>query len=196
VDRAKPVFFQSPAVLRTWLEKNHGKAAELWVGFYKKASGKPSVTWPEAVDQALCFGWIDGVRKSLGETSYMIRFTPRKPSSIWSAINIKRVAELTESGAMQPAGLRAFEARQEKKSGIYAYEQKTSSTLCEAHERQFRANRAAWKYFQAQAPWYRRTATWWVISAKKEETSLKRLGELIESSAQGRPIKRLTRPTG
>jgi uncharacterized protein YdeI (YjbR/CyaY-like superfamily) len=190
----KPTFFKSPLAFREWLEKNHLKAKELPVGFYKKGSGKPSITWPESVDEALCFGWIDGVRKSIDETSYTIRFTPRRAQSIWSAINIKRASELSDGGAMRPAGLRAFEARQESKSGIYAYEQRAAAKLCDADERQFQADAAAWKYFQAQAPWYRRTATWWVVSAKKEETRLRRLGILIESSAQGRSIGPLTRP--
>ena len=190
----KPAFFATPQEFRAWLEKHHQETPELWVGFHKKASGKPSITWPEAVDQALCFGWIDGVRKSVDETSYTIRFTPRKPGSTWSAINIRRVRALTESGHMQPAGLKAFEHLKSEKSAIYSYEQRRTAKLEGVHEEQFRGNKKAWEFFQAQAPWYRRTAAFWVISAKKEETRLKRLQTLIEDSAQQRIIPPLTRP--
>ena len=147
------------------------------------------------MDQALCFGWIDGVRKSVDETSYAIRFTPRKAGSTWSAINIKRVRALTKSGNMQPAGLKAFEHLKSEKSAIYSYEQRKTARLEATHEEQFRSNKKAWDFFQAQAPWYRRTAAFWVISAKKEETRLKRLQKLIEDSAQQRIIPPLTRPT-
>jgi len=190
----KPTFFASSSELRQWLAEHHAETKELWVGFYKKSSGKPSITWPEAVDEALCFGWIDGVRKSIDDVSYTIRFTPRKPRSIWSAVNIKRAKELTRLGLMRQAGLKAFEKRAEEKSGIYAYEQKNAE-LDDAYEQQFRANKKAWDFFQAQAPWYQRTATWWVISAKKEETRLRRLATLIEDSENGRTIAGLTRPT-
>jgi uncharacterized protein YdeI (YjbR/CyaY-like superfamily) len=166
----------------------------LRVGFYKKGSGKPSITWPEAVDEALCYGWIDGVRRGIDDVSYAIRFTPRKSRSTWSAVNIKRVEELARLGHMRPAGLAAFAERAGEKSGIYAYEQKAAQ-LDDEYERQFRANQQAWDFFQAQAAWYRRTAIWWVISAKKEETRLKRLATLIEESAQGRTIRPLTRRT-
>ena len=184
----KPSFFASPAALRTWLQKNRDKSLELWVGFHKKGSGKPSITWPESVDEALCFGWIDGVRKSLSDTSYTIRFTPRRPSSIWSTVNVKRVQELTEMGLMQPEGLRAFRARKEGKSGIYSYEQKTAAKLGDTDEKRFRANKNAWAFFQAQPPSYRRLMLWRVISAKKAETRLKRLTTLIEYSEQGRRV--------
>lgn len=190
-----PTFFATPAEFRAWLEARHDKAAELWVGFYKVGSGRPSITWPEAVDEALCFGWIDGVRKGIDDVSYTIRFTPRKPRSIWSAINIKRVEELTILGRMRPAGRKAFAERTEEKSGIYAYEQRNTPTLDEADERQFQANEQAWSFFQAQAAWYRRTAVWWVISAKKEETRRKRLAALISDSEHGRTIPSLTRRT-
>jgi len=190
----KPKFFPSPSDWHAWLEEHHEKHEELWVGFYKVGCGKASITWPEAVDGALCFGWIDGVRKSLGETSYVIRFTPRRPKSIWSAVNIKRVAELSELGLMRPKGSEAFERRTGKRSEIYAYEQRKGAKLSGAYEKQFRANKKAWKFFQAQPPWYRRTASWWVISAKREETRLKRLGQLIEDSEQGRTIRELRRP--
>jgi len=190
---SKPIFFAVPAEFRAWLEKHHAGHRELSVGFYKRASGKPSMTWPESVDAALCYGWIDGVRKSIDEVSYSIRFTPRKPTSTWSAINVKRVAELTKLGLMQPAGLKAFEARQGDKTGIYAYEQRKSSKLPAAYEKQFRANKKAWKFFQSQPPWYQRTATYRVISAKQETTRQKRLAELIRDSAAGLSIKELRR---
>jgi len=190
----EPIFFATPAEFRTWLEEHHAQATELWVGFYKKGSNKPSIIWPESVDAALCFGWIDGVRKGIDDTSYMIRFTPRKPGSIWSAVNVKNVLALTNLGRMRPAGLKAFEQRTDAKSRIYAYEQENAK-LDDAHEQQFRANKKAWDVFQAQAAWYRRTAIWWVVSAKREETRLKRLATLIGDSEQGRTIRQLTRPT-
>jgi uncharacterized protein YdeI (YjbR/CyaY-like superfamily) len=184
----KPTFFAKPAALRAWLQKHHDKPLELWVGFYKKGSGKRSITWPESVDEALCFGWIDGVRKRIDDISYVIRFTPRKRGSIWSAVNVKRVAELTRLGLMQPEGIRAFEARKESKSGIYSYEQKTAAKLDDADEKRFRANKKAWEFFLAQAPSYRRLMIWRVISAKKVETRVKRLDALIEESARGRRV--------
>ncbi|MFL5351110.1 YdeI/OmpD-associated family protein [Archangium sp.] len=190
----KPTFFATPAEWRSWLEKHHAKQSELLVGFYKKDSGHPSITWPESVDQALCFGWIDGVRKRVDDVSYTIRFTPRKASSIWSAVNIKRVQELTEQGLMKPAGLKAFDARSGARSVIYAYEQKDAPpTLSAEYEKTLKANKKAWAFFQAQAPWYQRTAIHWVMSAKKEETRLKRLATLVEDSENGRTLKQLTR---
>jgi uncharacterized protein YdeI (YjbR/CyaY-like superfamily) len=185
-------FFKSPADFRKWLKKNHATAAELWVSYYKKSSGKASITWPESVDEALCFGWIDGIRKSPNDLSYTIRFTPRKPGSIWSAVNIRRAQELADQGLMQPAGLKAFQARAENKSGIYSYEQK-SPELVDPYGKTLRKNKAAWEFFQAQPAWYRKAAGWWVVSAKQEETRLKRLEKLIEDSAQGRTIPPLTR---
>lgn len=190
---AKVLFFATPDDFRTWLELHHAIEKELLVGFYKRDSGKPSVTWPESVDCALSYGWIDGVRNSIDGISYQIRFTPRKPTSIWSAINVKRVAELTKLGLMRPAGLKAFEARKGDKTGIYAYEQRKNAKLTPAYEKQFRANKKAWKFFQSQPPWYQRTASYRVISAKQEETRQKRLGQLIKDSAAGRPIKELAR---
>src|SRR5947199_424834 len=139
-------FFQFPSEFRKWLEEHHDSTQELLVGFYKKSSGKPSITWPEAVDEALCFGWIDGQRKGIDATSYTIRFTPRKPRSTWSAVNVKRVGELAGLGLMRPAGLKAFEERTEEKSGIYAYEQE-NARLDDAYEQQFRANKKAWDFF-------------------------------------------------
>ena len=190
---SKPKFFATPAAWRSWLEKNHAKQTELWVGFHKRKSGMPSITWPESVDGALCFGWIDGVRKSLGEDSYTIRFTARRPRSVWSAINIKRVGELAALKLMQPAGIEAFKSRADERSAIYAYEQRKGARLTPELEKRFRANKRAWKFFEAQPPWYRRTSSWWVVSAKKEETRLKRLTQLMEDSAQGKTIRQLTR---
>jgi Uncharacterized protein conserved in bacteria len=182
-----PTFFATPAAFRKWLETHHDKDTELLVGFYKKDSGRPSITWPESVDQALCFGWIDGVRRRIDDVSYSIRFTPRKSISNWSAINIARVAELTKLGQMQPAGLRAFERRREDKSAIYAYEN-ALRTLDPACEKRFRANKKAWAYFSAQAPSYQRVCVYWVTSAKREETRARRLATLIDDSAQGRRV--------
>ena len=187
-------FFASPAEWRAWLEKHHADTEELWVGFYKRDSGLPSITWPEAVDGALCFGWIDGVRKSIDAVSYMIRFTPRKPRSIWSAINTRRAKELSKLGLMHAAGLAAFEKRDGDRSAIYAYEQRKTAKLPADFEKRFRARTEAWTFYQSQPPWYRRTSTYWVISAKKEETRSKRLETLIDCSARQRPIPSLTRP--
>jgi uncharacterized protein YdeI (YjbR/CyaY-like superfamily) len=186
-------FFAKPIDFRAWLEENHDKSSELWVGYYKKGSGKPSITWPESVDEALCYGWIDGLRKSIDEDSYKIRFTPRKTTSIWSSVNIERVKELTSLGLMKDAGIQAFELRKENKSSIYAYEQKNEAILEEVHEKAFQANNEAWDYFQKQAAGYRKTAIWWIVSAKKEETKLSRLAKLIEDSAHKRTLPHLTR---
>ncbi len=191
----QPKFFATLADWRAWLEKHHADTEELWVGFFKRGSGRPSITWPESVDGALCFGWIDGVRHGIDEISYRIRFTLRKPKSTWSAINIKRVKELTRLNLVHPAGLAAFEKRDGDRSAIYSYEQRKTAELPPTYEKQFRANAKAWTYFQSQPPWYRRTSTYWVISAKKEETKLKRLTTLIECSQQGRTIPSLTRPS-
>jgi uncharacterized protein YdeI (YjbR/CyaY-like superfamily) len=189
----KPRFFATTARFRTWLERNHDTAAELWVGFHRKGSGKPSISWPEAVDQALCFGWIDGIRKRVDDTSYMNRFTPRKPTSTWSDRNVKRARELIELGQMAPAGLRAFEARGDNRTGIYSYEQRPQE-LPATYARPFRANARAWKAWRAMPPSYRRAATWWVISAKREETRERRLATLIETTARGERIPALTPP--
>ena len=189
---AQPTYFATPAEFRSWLEEHHDSAQELWVGFHKKSTGKRSITWPEAVDQALCFGWIDGIRKRVDADSYMNRFTPRRPRSNWSAVNIKRVKELTEAGLMRPAGLAAFEKRTDDRSAVYSYEQKEAQ-LGPEYEEQFRANKAAWKWFQGQPPYYRKTAIRWVVSAKREETRLKRLATLIEDSEHERTIPPLTR---
>jgi uncharacterized protein YdeI (YjbR/CyaY-like superfamily) len=189
----KTMFFKSPVDFRTWLARHHANAKEAWVGFYKRSSGRPSITWPEAVDQALCFGWIDGVRKRIDDTRYTIRFTPRRPTSIWSIVNVKRVGELTNLGLMRSAGRVAFAARDPMRSGRYAYEQRRP-TLSRRYAQVLRTNKKAWAYFQRRPPWYQRTASHWVMSAKKEETRRKRLATLIEDSAHGRTITGLTRP--
>jgi uncharacterized protein YdeI (YjbR/CyaY-like superfamily) len=191
---AKPTFFSTPAEFRAWLEAHHAKKTELFVGFHKKASGKPSMTWPESVDEALCFGWIDGVRRSFGPDAYTIRFTPRKPTSIWSAINVDKVAALTKLGKMREAGLRAFARRTAAKTGVYSFERTRAAKLTALQEKKLRANAKAAAFFDAQAPWYRRTAIHWVISAKQEETRERRLAQLIADSAAGRTIGPLTRP--
>src|ERR1039458_1832063 len=159
----KPHFFPSPSEWRAWLEQHHADTQELWVGLYKRESGRLSITWPEAVDGALCFGWIDGVRKSLDAISYKIRFTPRKPHSVWSAVNVKRATELSTLGLMHAAGLAAFQKREGKRSEVYSYEQRKGAKLPPAYEKRFRAQPDAWKFFEAQPPGYRRTASWWVI---------------------------------
>src|ERR1043166_4134599 len=182
-----PRFFKTPAAFRKWLAANHDKATELWVGFYKKDSGKPSITWPESVDQALCFGWIDGIRKQVDEISYQIRFTPRRRGSIWSAINIRRAKELVSQKQMRPAGLKAFETRIENKSGVYSYEQR-SSELSEPYAKLLKKNKRAWNFFQTQPPSYRKMIGLWIISAKKEETRLARLAKLISESAKGKRL--------
>ena len=186
-------FFPTLVDLRDWFAKNAGSSVELLVGLYKKDSGKPSITWPESVDEALCVGWIDGIRKSINESSYSIRFTPRKTSSNWSAVNIKRVAELIAQNRMTPAGLKAFEARRDDRSAIYTYEQRHTAELTAAETEQFMANKQAWTWFQVATPSYRKTALHWVVSAKREETRQKRLTTLIEDSANGIKIAQLRR---
>jgi uncharacterized protein YdeI (YjbR/CyaY-like superfamily) len=190
-----PTFFATPAEFRTWLEAHHDTASELVVGFHKKGSGLPSITWPESVDQALCFGWIDGVRRSLGETSYTIRFTPRRARGTWSAVNTKRAQELQEQGLMHPAGSAAFAARTEDRSNTYSFEQREPVELDDAQSETFRANASAWEFFQSQPPSYRKAAIWWVVSAKREETRGRRLATLIDDSAHGRRIRSLTPPS-
>ena len=189
-----PVFFKSANELRKWLQRNHGKTSELWIGFYNVKSGKKGVTHKEAVDEALCFGWIDGIRKGLDEESYVNRFTPRKKNSIWSNINTKRINELIKEGKVHQAGLEAFRNRSEGKAGIYSFEQ-DSHQLSPDFERKFRANKKAWKFFTSKAPWYQRTSIHWVTSAKQEATRLKRLEILISDSAKEKTIAPLTRPT-
>ena len=187
-------FFATPDKWRQWLDKHHAKADELWVGYHKKGSGTPSITWPESVDEALCYGWIDGIRKTIDDTRYKIRFTPRRKGSNWSAVNIARVAVLTKEGRMRPSGLAAYKARTDEKSRVYTYEQKEASTLGDEFERRFRANAKAWAFFESQAPYYRKLATRWVVSAKQQATRERRLATLIEDSAAGRRIGRMRRP--
>ena len=185
---AEPLFFATPAAFRKWLQKNHATCREQWIGFHKKASGRPSITWPESVDEALCVGWIDGLRKTIDAESYKIRFTPRKKESNWSAVNIARVKELTKEGRMQPAGLAAFALRTEAKSGIYAYENRKTAVFDKAVEKQFRANAKAWEFFQQQPAGYRKLATWYVVTAKQEGTRQRRLAKLIAESEAGRRL--------
>jgi uncharacterized protein YdeI (YjbR/CyaY-like superfamily) len=188
----KPTFFATPSAFRAWLERHHAGADELLVGYYKKDSGRPSITWPESVDEALCFGWIDGIRKSLDDCSYTIRFTPRRPRSVWSSVNIKRAQVLIDQGLMRPAGLKAFEARRENRSGIYSYEQR-SVDLPEPYNRLLKKNAAAWKFFQSQPASYRKAICWWIVCAKKDETRLKRLERLMAYSAQEQRLPELER---
>ena len=191
-----PVFFESPTAWRKWLAANHNKQDELWVGFHKRATGKPSLTWPESVDEALCFGWIDGLRKSIDGENYKIRFTRRRAGSIWSAVNVKRVAELIRLKRMRAAGLRAFKARTEAKTAIYSFEQRKDPKLPPALLKEFKASAGAWRFFSAQPPGYQRMMTWWVISAKKDETRLRRLAKLIDVSANERRIDPMKPATG
>jgi uncharacterized protein YdeI (YjbR/CyaY-like superfamily) len=185
------IFFQSEAKFREWLEQQHAQMQELWVGFYKKSASKPGISYPQAVDQALCFGWIDGIRKTIDSESYMIRFTPRKPRSIWSAVNHRRAGELVELGLMHASGLKAYQERDPDKAQLYSYEN-DKPTLIDSYEAQFRENVSAWDFFQAQPPYYKKVASFWVMSAKREETRLKRLAILIEDSAQGRRLTQVT----
>jgi uncharacterized protein YdeI (YjbR/CyaY-like superfamily) len=187
-------YFASPAAFRAWLDEHHASKTECLVGFHKAGTGKPTLTWPESVDCALCYGWIDGKRKSVDGARYTIRFTPRKPGSIWSKINVAKVAALVEAGLMRPAGAKAFAARSDAKTGIYSFERAKAATLEPADEKRFRANKPAWAYFSARPPSYRRAAYHWVISAKKAETRASRLATLIADSAAGRHIKPLRRP--
>lgn len=180
-----PIFFAKPAAFRAWLEKNHEVKREQWVGFHRKASGRPSITWPEAVDEALCFGWIDGLRKTIDVESYKIRFTPRRSSSNWSAINIARMKELMRERRARGAGIKAFQKRVPERSGIYSYENRKSAILSDAAVKLFRAESAAWEFFQSQPASYRQTATWWVISAKRPQTQQDRLRKLIAFSKSG-----------
>lgn len=186
-----PAFFPTPAHLRRWLEKNHATARELTVGFYKKHTGKPSITWPELVDQVLCFGWIDGIRRTIDSESWSIRITPRKPDSTWSRINVGRVAELTKLGLMKPEGLKAFNARTAKNTSIYTYENRPPK-LAPAYQRSFKANAKAWEFFYAQPPGYQRLMTGWVMRAKQEETRQRRLAQLIQASTAQKRLDLMT----
>jgi uncharacterized protein YdeI (YjbR/CyaY-like superfamily) len=186
-------FFSSPAAFGRWLEKNHAKKSELWLGYHKKETGRPSLTWSESVDEALCWGWIDGVRKSVDETRYTSRFTPRRPGSIWSRINLRKVKALIASGRMRPPGLAAFRARRTDRSGVYSFEQGRRAKLPPAYERIFRKKPRAWEFFRTRSDAYRRLTSWWVIDAKREETRRRRLDTLIECSEEKRPIPGLPR---
>jgi uncharacterized protein YdeI (YjbR/CyaY-like superfamily) len=188
----KPRFFRTQSEFSSWLERNHDRATELWVGYYKKSAGRSGITWPQSVDEALRYGWIDGVRKGIDDERYTNRFTPRRPGSNWSARNIKRAKELIEQGLMRPAGRKAFEARREERSGVYSYEQRHLAKLDPEYERQFRADKGAWRFFQSSAPSYRKNAVYWVMSAKRDETRRRRLATLIESSAKGQTVPPLT----
>ena len=188
-------FFASPATFRKWLAQHHGTARELWVGFYKKRSGRASISYKEALEEALCVGWIDGVRKSIDDSRYMIRFSPRKPHSVWSAVNLRLAAELKRQGRLRPAGLEAFEGRDPKKSQRYSYENRPAA-LAPEYESLFKRQRPAWDFFQSQPPSYRRLAIWYVMSAVKEETRLRRLDALIALSSKERRLDFMApRPT-
>jgi uncharacterized protein YdeI (YjbR/CyaY-like superfamily) len=181
-------FFATPTDFRRWLEKHHKKETELLVGFYKVGSGKPSMTWPQSVDQALCFGWIDGVRRSIDKESYCIRFTPRKQTSIWSAINIKKIEVLNKAGLMTEDGEKAFNLRTESKSKIYSYES-AAVDLAPDYEKRFKKNKPAWIFFKAKSPSYKKAMIHWIMSAKKEETRLSRLEKTIVLSEQQKQLK-------
>lgn len=191
------LYFPSPDAWREWLAEHHDSASEVLVGFYKAATGRPTMTWPQSVDEALCYGWIDGVRRRVDDERYSIRFTPRKTTSIWSAVNIRRIAELEGEGRMQPTGRSAFERRRESRSAIYSYEQRPEilpDALPEPYAAILRAKAKAWDFFERQPPSYRRAAIWWVVSARREATRLKRLGELVADSARSRRLARFSRP--
>ena len=187
VTSGEPLFFAGPVQFRAWLKTRHDKLAEQWVGYYKVGSGVPSITWPESVDVALCFGWIDGIRKSIDDRRYQIRFTPRRRDSHWSARNLARMAELLAAGQVAEAGLAAYRDRNRAKERQASYEQADVS-LPPPYEAEIRADPAAWRYFQAARPFYRKQVAWWVVSAKREETRRRRLAVLVESCARGEPI--------
>ena len=193
-DAPEPIYFESPEQLRDWFDANHETETELWVGYWKKATGRPTVTWAQAVDEALCVGWIDTTRYSVDDERSRQRFTPRRKGSNWSAVNIANVERLRREGRMRPAGLRAFEARTEARSAVYSYEQRHEARLTDEEEARFRANDAAWAWFQGQPQSYRTGATWWVVNVKRPETRDRRLGLLIAESAKGLRPKPLTPP--
>jgi uncharacterized protein YdeI (YjbR/CyaY-like superfamily) len=186
----QPTFFPNEAAFRKWLQENHNRESELLIGFHRLESGEAGLTYRQALDQALCFGWIDGVRRRFDARSYTVRFSPRVSGSTWSVINTRRIKELIQLGLVHKAGLTVFEKRDKKKSKLYSYEV-GNCQLAEAYEKQFRANPTAWDFYQAQAPWYRRVSCYWVMTAKQEATRLRRLGQLIADSANGRRIKQL-----
>ena len=184
--------FRSAAAFRAWLEAHHDSESELVVRLYKVHAKDKGLTYSDALDEALCFGWIDGVRRGGDDESFSIRFTPRKARSTWSAVNIRRATELEAEGRMHESGLAAFRKRSAERSGIYAYENRQTD-LAPHHEKALRSNKNAWNYFEAQPPWYRRTSIYWVMSAKKEETRERRLATLIQFSSKGKPIPQLDR---
>lgn len=189
------IFFDSPFAFYKWLEEHHESKQEQWVGYYKKHTGKPSMTWPESVDQALCFGWIDGLRRSVDEDRYRIRFTPRKATSIWSDVNVKRYAELLKEKRIQPAGKAAYARKKSNKSGVYSFEQDPESLrLPVQYEVVFQENKSAWTFYKSLSPSALKASIWWVISAKQEATRQRRLAEFIQCCAEGRKIKHLRRP--
>lgn len=188
----KPIFFKNQSELRKWLEKNHLSEQELILGLYKKGTGKENVTWSQAVDEALCFGWIDGISRRIDEERWQIRLTPRKPNSIWSNVNINKIKVLTENGLMYPKGIEAFSERKEENSGIYAFETEEKQLTTE-FEKQFKANTKAWDFFQSQPPGYKKTALHYVMTAKQEATRQKRIENLIADSEAGLRLKQLRR---
>jgi uncharacterized protein YdeI (YjbR/CyaY-like superfamily) len=185
----EPLFFATPAELRDWLDEHHATADDVIVGAWKKSTGKPTLTWPEIVEEALCVGWIDSIRRSLPGDGWTIRLTPRRKRSIWSAVNVAKVAELRAAGRMRPAGEAAFAARRDDRTAIYSFEQPRDPELAPEEEARFRANEAAWAWFSAKSPSFRKQALHWVISAKRPETRERRLATLIADSAAGRPIR-------
>jgi uncharacterized protein YdeI (YjbR/CyaY-like superfamily) len=189
---SEPLFFASPEEWRAWLEEHHESETEVWIGYYKKHTGKATLTWSQAVDQALCFGWIDTQVRRIDDERHQQRFTPRKPTSNWSKVNVAKIAALTEAGLMRPAGAAAWEARREDRTGIYSFETETPAADVERVEAAIREDEAAWAFFSAQAPSYRRTAIHRVVTAKREATKEKRLAELTSDSRQGRKIKALS----
>jgi uncharacterized protein YdeI (YjbR/CyaY-like superfamily) len=187
-DPGKPTFFKSGHDFRRWLTTNHARCRELHVGFYRKKSGRPGMSYAEAVDEALCFGWIDGVMRKIDDASYSHRFTPRRPKSIWSNTNVRHVERLSRAGRMHSAGLAAFAARKEKTTGVYSFEQTSPIVLPREYEKQFRANAPAWEYFSQQAPWYRRLMIFKITSAKREETRQRWLARVVAESAAKRRV--------
>jgi len=192
----EPIYFASPDEFHAWLEEHHETEAEVWVGYWKKATGKPSLVWSQAVDEALCFGWIDGVIRGIDGERHIQRFTPRKPTSNWSAVNVAKVERLRAEGRMRPAGEAAFARRREDKSGVYSYEQRHKAAFEPEQEERFRANAPAWEFWSASPPSYRTMATWWVVSAKRPETRERRLERLIEDSAAGRRLAQMSNRPG
>jgi len=187
-DSTAPKFFRTPKQFRAWLAKNHDRADMLWVGYYRKDTGRPSITWPESVDEALCFGWIDGIRKKVDDISYKVRFTPRRAKSVWSVVNIGRVAVLTSEGRMEQAGTDAFARRDEKNTRRHSFENRATAKLSAPDEKEFRRDGEAWKFFDAQPPGYKRLAAFWVGNAKRKETRRARLERLIAASRARRRI--------